>query len=206
MDDIQNDGKGDDDINAVAPTDGVIDTNSDPNSGAKSAIVSNVVDLKKCPCGGSISCFYVCCDVCSQEWHQDCVFLSGLNKIAIKSLKYFACPFCSYLPKNVEKRENVDKPGLPEISSVIRQEVSSIIPGVVEQITKAVKENIASVQAEEVVKKANDEISRSWATITAGKQRQLITEVVQESSNVALSKSMQLTATSPNRESDLETL
>ena len=193
MDDTESDDIGGNQ-NVELPVEELNDTTSvvGAKNATKSTIVSNAVDLEKCPCGGSKSCYYVRCDICNQEWHQDCVFLSGLDKKAIKSLKHYACLFCSYLPDSVSKTESHDKPGLSEIGSIVQREVAVIIPAVVEQVTAAVKKTVTSVHAEEVVKQANSDISRSWAEITAGNQKALITQVVEQSSNVALTKSMQL--------------
>ena len=47
-------------------------------------------------------------------------------------------------------------------------------------------------QVDTVVKTANEKIGKSWAEISAGKQKNLIAEVVEASSHTALSKSMQL--------------
>ena len=157
----------------------VIRNDSDVKKSAKSAIVSSKVNLQKCPCGESKGCYYIICVNCRQEWHQDCVYLQGLDDKTIKLLTEWRCRYCDDPEKKFMKRE---------VNSAMREELSRMTVAV----TEAVKVSVREEQVKVVVSEANTKVAESWANIAKGAQKDLINDVVKESSKVALTESIQL--------------
>ena len=72
----------------------VLVNDNDQKKSAKDVIVSSQADLEKCPCGESRGCYYITCTKCRQEWHQDCVYLQGLDDTMILLLTKWRCRYC----------------------------------------------------------------------------------------------------------------
>ena len=78
------------------------------------------------------------------------------------------------------------------ILSSLKDEFTAMYPVMKTYIEAAVKSSIKAEQVSGVVEEANKQITKSWAEVASGKQKQLITDVVKLTSQAALTESMQL--------------
>ena len=126
------------------------------------------------------------CTNCSRWWHPSCVGLSGLTKTHTKCMKDWKCPLCfaftGALSLMIKEEINVFIEEKEE-SSDLQREVQKGVKAAIPDIINAIK---ATCSVEDVQSQQQD----TWAQVAARKE--IIREVVEETSKCALEKGLQL--------------
>ena len=139
-----------------------------------------------CVCGsGTRPKTLMICSECDRWWHSGCVGLAGLTKSLTEKIEAWKCPRCfTFSPDIIEKLGEIEDRGL---KGVVRKEVATCIPDMMKKVEETFTTAFEKFKTESMVT-----AGRSWADVTSGEQKQLINEVVKQSSHTALTKSMQL--------------
>ena len=151
-----------------------------------------------CPCGDGPSLLkdLMQCGDCTVWFHPYCVGLTGLtqymtNKLADNGWK---CPSCFQLNDTIKKKLGLEVPtktsGDESLSKTFRDELTSIIPEVVEEIKAGVKQAFRENAVLELVGGAKEAISKTWADVAKTEQKKVMKEVVEQTSEAALQKSL----------------
>ena len=133
------------------------------------------------------------CTECKLWWHPACVGLEGLSNYTIKKLSAYKCPRCFTLsPEIIEKLGIEDKsdaePG--SVKAEVQNEVKTLMPTIVKEVVAGVKAALGPSSVQQMVKEANDKISKSWADIAKTEQKKVIADVVEKTSDSAMQKSL----------------
>ena len=160
-------------------------------------------DDSVCPCSKWIKkAVWVECEDCHTWWHTGCVGLFGLTEAMVDSIKKYSCPRCFTSPwvipvnsssSSESSGTSTGSPGTcSTVTTALKSEFIAMYPVMKSYIEGAVQATFKAEQVGQVVEEANKQITKSWAEIASGKQKQLITDVVKLSSQAALTESMQL--------------
>ena len=126
------------------------------------------------------------CTNCTRWWHPSCVGLAGLTKTHTKLIKDWKCPLCfafkGALSVKIKDDLNVFEEEKGE-SSDLQQEVQKGVKAAIPDIISSIK---ATLSGEGVMAQPQD----TWAQVT--QRKEIIREVVEETSKHALEKGMQL--------------
>ena len=135
------------------------------------------------------------CTSCLRWWHPSCVGLAGLSKYATNTIIKYKCPCCfkfgDKIMENVraEMEQNVEEEKT-DIKAEVKRQISEAIPALVSEVVTGVKSAFGESQVKEMVSKANDKITQSWADVAKSEQKKIITDVVEKTSETALKKSI----------------
>ena len=139
-----------------------------------------------CVCGsGTRPKSLMICSECDRWWHSGCVGLSGLTKSLTEKIEDWKCPQCfTFSAEIMVKLGEIDD---RDLKGVVRREVATCLPDMLKKVEETFTTAFENFKAESM-----PTAGRSWAEVTSGEQKQLITEVVEQSSHTALTKSMQM--------------
>ena len=112
--------------------------------------------------------------------------MQGLDDTMILLLTKWRCRYCDNPEEKFAGRGNCG------IDSTVENQFVKMTASITTAITKAVKESVKEEQVAIAVGEANGKVAKSWADLAKGAQKELIHNVVKESSKVALSESIQL--------------
>ena len=148
-----------------------------------------------CPCGGGETNrkSLMQCSECKNWWHPACVGLDGLSQYIIKKMPKYKCPLCfKWSPEIKEKLgiEDQDDGDKEAVKSTVKNEVKAIMPIVVEELVAGVKSALGEHSVQQMVKEANEKISKSWADIAKTEQNRVMNDVVGKTSESALKQSL----------------
>ena len=143
-----------------------------------------------CPCGAgpnNIKSLMQCAD-CKMWWHPSCVGLDGLSHYIIKKILTYKCPRCFVLSPEIKENLGIEihEEGDREtVKATVQREVKAIMPKVVEELVAGVKSALGENSVQQMVKDANEKISKSWADIAKKEQNRVINDVLGKTSRVS---------------------
>ena len=144
----------------------------------------------QCPCeeGPPTKQSLMQCTNCTRWWHPECVGLAGLTKYSTSSIKTWNCPLCFKLSSELrEKLKVVEEIESSEIKNEVRKEVAACIPDMLKKVEQSITTALADFKIE-----SKEVLAKSWADVAKGDHKQLINEVVEQSSKSALKQSIRL--------------
>ena len=135
------------------------------------------------------------CTSCTRWWHPACVGLNGLTKYATDTIIQWKCPVCFKFPSGILEKvqgemEVIVSEGNTGIKEEVKRQIQDAIPAMVEVVVDSVKTALGESQVSDMMKEANEKITKSWADITRVEQKKVIHEVVEKTSETALTKSI----------------
>ena len=146
-----------------------------------------------CECGSTAKANTVmtCTGTCGRSFHAACVGLAGLTRSTFRVITSWKCPSCfKWSPDLLEKLGEEDKTEPGSVKEEVRNEVKSIMPTIVNEVVAGVKSALGPTSVEKLVKEANDKIAKGWADIAKSEQKLIIQEVVGQTSDSAVTKSL----------------
>ena len=133
----------------------------------------------------------ICCEECKRWWHPSCVGLNGLSKYNTEKLIDWKCPLCfnmsSYILNQVNSEMYRNVTPEVDLKQIVKKEMSEIVPEIIKEVVSSVKRVLEESNVKEAVIQSN-----SWADVVKGNQRQLITEVVKQTTEEAHKSAIKL--------------
>ena len=153
------------------------------------------VQVTPCPCGvGATSVKSLMqCSECKIWWHPACVGLDGLSQYFTKKFTKYKCPLCFTLSQEIKEKlgiEDHDEGERETVQATVKKEVKAIMPKVVEELVAGVKSALGENSVQQLVKEANEKISKSWVDIAKTEQNRVMKDVVGKTSESALKESL----------------
>ena len=122
-----------------------------------------------------------------------CVGLDGLTLYIMKKITTYKCPMCFVLSPEIKVNlgiDDQDEGNRETVKATVQREVKAIMPKVVEELVAGVKSALGENSVKQMVKDANEKISKSWADIAKTEQNRVINDVVGKTSELALKESL----------------
>ena len=149
-----------------------------------------------CPCakGPTLKKALMMCTDCEVWWHPACVGLAGLSHYSASSIVAWECPRCFTLDREITENLGIPDKGGSEgdadIRATVRAEMKTIIPEVVAEVKAGVRIALGEESMQKLVSGAKDAITKSWADVAKTEQKRVIKEVVEQTSESALTKGL----------------
>jgi hypothetical protein len=153
------------------------------------------ITVTPCPCdeGPTNVKSLLQCSECKIWWHPACIGLDGLSNYFIKKFSKYKCPLCFTLSPEIKEKLGIEDQNEGEretVKATVQKEVKAIMPKVVEELVAGVKSALGETSVQQMVKDANEKISKSWVDIAKTEQKRVMNDVVGKTSEAALKESL----------------
>ena len=130
------------------------------------------------------------CTKCIRWWHPACVGLAGLNKHGCNKIQNWNCPLCFELPPGVKDKLGGDDTGVGStsvsgIKEVVKKGMEEAMPKMIEKIQEQYNKQIENFKTE-----ATELVGKTWADVAKVGQAKIMSEVSQNTTEIALKESM----------------
>lgn len=173
---------------------------ADTEKGKSGDMPSSQPRATPCVCGSEIvgAKSMMQCVKCVRWWHPACVGLEGLSKYGCNSIINWHCPICFKFDPEIKEKigegdgDSVNESSDSSVKKEVRMRINEAVPIIVNEVVEGIKTALGDTQVSEMMKTANERVTKTWADIASKEQKKVINEVVEKTSETALKKSISL--------------